>query len=144
MKKSKAGFTLIELVVAMAAAAIVIAAAGSVLLLGLRVENRSRDTARDRQTVNTVLSVTEEVAAEGELRRIERNGESWQLILDSGEILLEYRAEDGELLMGGSVLMDELLAASVSVDGKLLTVEIETLQESYSTAIYCRVGDIVG
>jgi prepilin-type N-terminal cleavage/methylation domain-containing protein len=53
--KQNAGFTLIELVVAMAMAVIVTAAATSVLLMGLRVNRQTGDTATQQMTVRSVI-----------------------------------------------------------------------------------------
>jgi prepilin-type N-terminal cleavage/methylation domain-containing protein len=57
------GFTLVELIVAMAMAVIVTAAAPSVLLLGLRVNRQTADTASQQITVRTLLTTVENSAS---------------------------------------------------------------------------------
>jgi len=142
VKKSNAGFTLIELIAAIAAVAVLLAASAGFMLQSMRMEQRSRDTAQRQQTVRTVLAMVEKLAVGGDIRSIENIGNSWVLYSEENQPLLQYLEVDGSLRAGGSVLMGELKSASAEMDGKLFTISIETEYGEYKTSVYCRFGDI--
>lgn len=143
MKSSSPGFTLVELIVAIAAGAIVTAAALTFLLLGTRMEHRSFDISENQQAVRIVLSLTEEMAVNGDIRRIENSVEGWVLYSAENKPLLQYLSTDGSLLMGNTLLMRNLKSATATLDAgnhKLFTLTLATEDSSYSTTVYCRNG----
>lgn len=144
MKKSSPGFTLIELIVALAASAIIFAAALTFLLLGTRMEKHSFSIADNQQTVRIVLATAEKMAVNGNISRIEQVGESWVLYSDENRPLLQYLSADGTLLAGDNILMSNLHSATTGFDAanNLFTLTLATEYDTYSTTVYCRNGEI--
>ena len=146
MKRNNSGFTMIELLVTIAVSFIVLSAAATLLLLGLRVHKTTQKEAEEQQTVRIVLSALEELSASGKIYRVEPLSDGWQLQgKDSsgaaGAVLLRYN--NGKLRSGGSsgqILLDNLSAAQVDLDGSLVTFTFSTAAHSYSTSVFCRTG----
>ena len=146
MKRNNSGFTMIELLVTIAVSFIVLSAAATLLLLGLRVHKTTQKEAEEQQTVRIVLSALEELSASGKIYRVEPLSDGWQLQgKDShgaaGAVLLRYN--NGKLRSGGSsgqILLDNLSAAQVDLDGTLVTFTFSTAAHSYSTSVFCRTG----
>ena len=146
MKKSSPGFTMLELIVAIAVGAIVMAAALSFLLLGTRMERRSMDTAENQQTARIVLTMTEKMAISGDIKKVDKIGESWVLYSEDNKPLLQYLSADGSLRLGDSILMRNLQGATATFDEnnpKLFTLTLTTEYDSFSITVYCRNGEIV-
>jgi len=142
MRKSSGGFTLIELVAAIAVSALVMLAASGFMLLGLRVQNRSNDMISEQQTVDIVFDIVAELAAGGDIVSAVESGGNLSLYDRDGDLLLEYAAGTESLAMGGSVLLEDVKSARVRVEDKLFTLTVETGRESYETTVYCRVGTV--
>lgn len=153
MKRNNSGFTMVELLVTVAVSSIVLAAAASLILLGLRVHQTTQKEAGEQQTVRIVLSALEDLSASGKIYRVEPLSDGWQLqgkTADgaAGAVLLRYN--NGKLRSGGSgdqVLLDNLRGAQVILDGSLVTFTFATAAHRYSTSVFCRtgiVGDSVG
>ena len=153
MKRNNSGFTMVELLVTVAVSSIVLAAAASLMLLGLRVHQTTQKEAGEQQTVRIVLSALEDLSASGKIYRVEPLSDGWQLqgkTADGtpGAVLLRYNS--GTLTSGTSgdqVLLDNLRGARVDLDGSLVTFTFATAAHSYSTSVFCRTeieGDIVG
>ena len=146
MKRNNSGFTMIELLVTIAVSFIVLSAAATLLLLGLRVHKTTQKEAEEQQTVRIVLSALEELSASGKIYRVEPLSDGWQLQgKDShgaaGAVLLRYN--NGKLRSGGSsgqILLDNLRGAQVDLDGSLVTFTFSTAAHSYSTSVFCRTG----
>ena len=146
MKRNNSGFTMVELLVTIAVSFIVLSAAATLLLLGLRVHKTTQKEAEEQQTVRIVLSALEELSASGKIYRVEPLSDGWQLQgKDSsgaaGAVLLRYN--NGKLRSGGSsgqILLDNLSAAQVDLDGSLVTFTFSTAAHSYSTSVFCRTG----
>lgn len=149
MKRNNDGFTLVELLVTIAASSIVMLAAASLLMLGVRVQRAAQEDAGEQQMVRIVLTMLENISASGRIYRVEPLSDGWQLLgkdADAddkpGPVLLRYGS--GELTSGNSgenVLLDGLRAARVELDdGGLLTFTFQTEAHSYSTSIFCRTG----
>ena len=146
MKRNNSGFTMVELLVTVAVSSIVLAAAASLMLLGLRVHQTTQKEAGEQQTVRIVLSALEDLSASGKIYRVEPLSDGWQLQgKDSngnpGAVLLRYNS--GKLTSGTSgdqVLMDNLRGAQVILDGNLVTFTFATAAHSYSTSVFCRTG----
>lgn len=146
MKRNNSGFTMVELLVTVAVSSIVLAAAASLMLLGLRVHQTTQKEAGEQQTVRIVLSALEDLSASGKIYRVEPLSDGWQLqgkTADgkSGAVLLRYN--NGKLRSGGSgdqVLLDNLRGAQVIMDGNLVTFTFATAAHRYSTSVFCRTG----
>ena len=150
MRKNN-GFTLVELLVVIAVSSTVLLAAASLMLMGVRIGGAAREEAGEQQTVRTVFSVMEEMAASGDIYRVEPLSDGWQLRgrdSDGGPGAELLRYEDGSLYLGGAVLLDGLRGAGVEVPGDsgLLTFTFQTAEDTYSASVYCRtsvLGDSV-
>ena len=146
MKRNNSGFTMVELLVTVAVSSIVLAAAASLMLLGLRVHQTTQKEAGEQQTVRIVLSALEDLSASGKIYRVEPLSDGWQLqgkTADGtpGAVLLRYNS--GKLRSGTSgdqVLLDNLRGARVDLDGSLVTFTFSTAAHSYSTSVFCRTG----
>ena len=146
MKRNNSGFTMVELLVTVAVSSIVLAAAASLMLLGLRVHQTTQKEAGEQQTVRIVLSALEDLSASGKIYRVEPFSDGWRLLGKtadgkSGAVLLRYN--NGKLRSGGSgdqVLLDNLRGARVDLDGSLVTFTFATAAHSYSTSVFCRTG----
>lgn len=146
MKRNNSGFTMVELLVTVAVSSIVLAAAASLMLLGLRVHQTTQKEAGEQQTVRIVLSALEDLSANGKIYRVEPLSDGWQLQgKDSngaaGAVLLRYNS--GKLTSGTSgdqVLLDNLRGAQVILDGSLVTFTFATAAHRYSTSVFCRTG----
>lgn len=146
MKRNNSGFTMVELLVTIAVSSIVLAAAASLMLLGLRVHQTTQKEAGEQQTVRIVLSALEDLSASGKIYRVEPLSDGWQLqgkTADgaAGAVLLRYNS--GKLTSGTSgdqVLLDNLRGAQVILDGSLVTFTFATAAHRYSTSVFCRTG----
>lgn len=146
MKRNNSGFTMVELLVTVAVSSIVLAAAASLMLLGLRVHQTTQKEAGEQQTVRIVLSALEDLSASGKIYRVEQLSDGWQLqgkTADgkSGAVLLRYKS--GKLTSGTSgdqVLLDNLRGARVDLNGSLVTFTFATAAHRYSTSVFCRTG----
>lgn len=146
MKRNNSGFTMVELLVTVAVSSIVLAAAASLMLLGLRVHQTTQKEAGEQQTVRIVLSALEDLSASGKIYRVEPLSDGWQLqgkTADGtpGAVLLRYNS--GTLTSGtrgDQVLLDNLRGARVDLDGSLVTFTFATTAHSYSTSVFCRTG----
>lgn len=148
------GFTLVELIVAMAMAVIVTAAATSVLLLGLRVNRQTVDTANQQITVSTLLSTVEKIISEGNVSDIEMSTESWCIRDKENKPLLSYfytEEEKGTVYVGDYRLLDDndpatnatpiltgLLSSYVEMYDGLFTIHVETKEGIFSSSVLCR------
>lgn len=146
MKRNNSGFTMVELLVTVAVSSIVLAAAASLMLLGLRVHQTTQKEAGEQQTVRIVLSALEDLSASGKIYRVEPLPDGWQLLGKTadgtpGAVLLRYKS--GKLTSGTSgdqVLLDNLRGAQVDLDGSLVTFTFATAAHRYSTSVFCRTG----
>lgn len=146
MKRNNSGFTMVELLVTVAVSSIVLAAAASLMLLGLRVHQTTQKEAGEQQTVRIVLSALEDLSASGKISRVEPFSDGWRLLGKTadgtpGAVLLRYNS--GTLTSGTSgdqVLLDNLRGAQVILDGSLVTFTFATAAHSYSTSVFCRTG----
>ena len=146
MKRNNSGFTMVELLVTVAVSSIVLAAAASLMLLGLRVHQTTQKEAGEQQTVRIVLSALEDLSASGKIYRVEPLSDGWRLLGKTadgkpGAVLLRYNS--GKLTSGGSgdqVLLDNLRGAQVILDDSLVTFTFATAAHRYSTSVFCRTG----
>ena len=145
MKRNE-GFTLIELVVTLVAAALVTFAAASLLLMGTRIQHASNDDMSEQQTVRIVLTLLEDMAGSGDIGKISHTYGGWKLHeRGSAKVLFEYVAEDQTVYQGDAANAAPLLIglnnAGVTMDGKLMTLSFDTDRgDRYKTQVYCRIG----
>ena len=145
MKRNE-GFTLIELVVTLVAAALVTFAAASLLLMGTRIQHASNDDMSEQQTVRIVLTLLEDMAGSGDIGKISHTYGGWKLHeRGSAKVLFEYVAEDQTVYQGDAAnaapLLTGLNNAGVTMDGKLMTLSFDTDRgDRYKTQVYCRIG----
>ncbi|MDO4314220.1 MAG: CHAP domain-containing protein [Oscillospiraceae bacterium] len=142
MKRNNDGFTLVELLVIIAASSIVMLAAASLLMLGVRVQRAAQEDAGEQQTVRIVLSALENLSASGKIKNIDQTDANGWAIYGDDSALLRYWADEKALRAGddpdGAVLVDGLQSANVQLVGSLLTFTFGTENHNYSTSVYCR------
>ena len=140
MKRNE-GFTLVELLVAFAVGAVVVLAATSVLLLGLRFNAISGGTAQRQNTTRILMTVFENLATEQQITKVTYTSDSWDIIGSTGT-LLSYEADEQTIYSGNdtnkSVLVEDVIASYVKLEGSLLSFHVETKDGSYSSSVYCR------
>jgi len=148
--KRNAGFTLVELIVGIAVASIVTAAATTLLLMGLRMNKASSDTATRQNTARIVLTVLEDLAAEkgivvsGSVNPEENNPKSWAVKNKiNSEVLFSYNVDSKAIYLNDSVtpIMTEVDEAFAYVKEKdFLELTIKLKEETYKVSVYCRLG----
>lgn len=148
MKRSTAGFTLVELLIVILCSSIVTFAAMSFLLMGMRMTGESNDTAGQQQTARILLTMVENLAGSGELTVPQPQDDSGWTIkssADSSKTILCYSSQDKKITSGGgTVLMDGVEAAAVAQekqqdDTYLLKFSFQTEKGTYATSVYCRL-----
>ena len=141
MKRNE-GFTLVELLVAMVVGSIVTLAATSVLLLGLRYNATS--IAQRQNTTRIIMSLLEGVASEGQIKGVESKLDSWSVVGKDDFSILSYNALTRTIHTGESEqpILEGVHASHVVLEGKILTLYIETEDGTYSSSIYCRMSQI--
>lgn len=145
MRKCNDGFTLVELVVVILVGSIVTLAGTTVLLLGLRMNKSSTDTATRQNTARIVMTVLEDLAAEENIT-IEGT-DSWKVKNNDETVLFSYK--DSSIYAGdfesasASPLMTGIDSASVKWDennSDLLVISITIADETYTSSVYCRLA----
>lgn len=142
------GFTMVELVIAMATGTLVFFAASLILLLGLRINNMTTGTIIRQNTTTTVLTVLERMASEGTITSVVADGDSWE-ILNSDKVVFSYDSErkaiftgkafDFETIVDGNPIMVDVYASHAVIDENgVLTLAIQTEDGSYQSSVYCR------
>lgn len=148
IKNDQAGLTLVELLVTIVVASIVTLSACTMLLFGLRINNQSTKTSRGQNTVQVLMEALEDVAAEAQDLNVVSNPDSWEI--RAGEkVLFSYVSKTQTIYTGkaidngveiGTPFLKGIFASSVTYTGQLLTIDVQTEQDNYSTSIYCRMG----
>lgn len=135
------GFTLVELMVTIVVGSLITLAATTVLLLGLRVNNQSTHTVIQQNTARVVLTMLENLAAEGEISKIEAEPDSWRVIGADENVILSYSDELDTIYAGNTPILENVIASFVTVIGEdenVLNFAIETDEGSYDSSVYCR------
>ena len=147
--RKNGGFTLMELLVTIVTASIVTLAATTILLLGIRINRQSIDTASRQTTTRILLTTLEKLATEGTIEKIQSEPDSWQVIGEDDKVLLSFDSFDQKVYTGpadgseGAVLMEEVYASHIFLaDNGLLEISVETEEGSYYSAVYCRANVI--
>lgn len=147
------GFTLVELIIAIATGSLVFFAASVLLLLGLRINNMTTGTSIRQNTANTVLTVLERMASEGKITKVISEGDSWE-IMNSESVMFSYSSVNQAIYTGkafnhtensidGNPIMVDVYASHAVIDENgVLTLAIETQDGTYQSAVYCRTLDL--
>lgn len=153
--KQNGGFTLVELLVAMATGVLIFMAASTILLLGLRINNLTTGTIIRQNTTSTMMKLLDRLATEGKIVDVEGNEESWTIYSKrEGDVetrgVIIYNSETGEICTGTATnnqviwdnnnpFMQGIVDSKVTIDEKgLLTLEVETEDGEYRSSVYCR------
>lgn len=159
--KQNGGFTLVELVVAMATGVLIFMAASTILLLGLRINNLTTGTIIRQNTTSTMMKLLDRLATEGKIIEVESDGDSWEIYTERegesdirGVITFDSltqeictgTAENGEIIWDkNNPFMKGVYASHVVIaDNGVLTVAVETEDGSYQSSIFCRTLALPG
>lgn len=160
MKRNQ-GYTLVELLVSIAVGSLVTLAATTVLLLGLRIHNRSTATVIRQNTARVVLTMLENLAAEGDITSIEvdeNNADpdapkSWRIRNAENVILASFDADKAAIYAGipyrdpdgngepvaATPILENVSDSTIGLDTNgVLTVSVTTEDGTYESKIYCR------
>lgn len=150
-QKHNSGFTLVELVIAMATGTLVFIAASTLLLLGLRINNLTTATTIQQNDVRTIITMMERLASDGKISKVTYDGDSWN-IETSSNTAIKYDANAQALLVGNfdaegkaitTPILKNVYASHAVLDEKqVLTFAVETDQGSYRSSVYCRMASI--
>ena len=153
--KENGGFTLLELVIAMATGVLIFMAASTILLLGLRINNLTTGTIIRQNTTSTMMKLLDRLATEGKIDQVISDGDSWEIYLKrEGETVtrgvINFKSETQEICTGtangddiiwdtNNPFMKGVYASNLVIDDKgVLTLAVETEDGSYSSSIFCR------
>ena len=125
-QSSRAGFTLIELLVSIVAATLVMAAAVTLLLMGIRLGAFGGGAAQRQSSVRTIQTLL----SEKEILEVRAEDSLWEIIASDGENEYTLLSFDGSnICTAGSPLLSDVEEATLAVtDGttrKLLTLTVK-------------------
>jgi len=136
MMKRNEGFTLVELIVAIAISTMVVAAASALLILGLRISTRSSKLAVQQNVTHMVLNVMGDIIAEEADQVTE--GSPWTVKNNSDEEIVSYK--NSAIYLRGTELLKNVETSTADLEGNLLTITIDLSEgPSYTTSVYCRL-----
>ena len=141
MKRNQDGFTLVEMMVTIVIGSLVTLAATTVLLLGLRINNRSTQTVTRQNTARVVITMLENLVQGDDIASIDVDMSSWTIKGEDDQVLAKYVAVDGAIYTGGSdaPILENVLASNIVIsENKVLTFSLETEDGSYNSSVYCR------
>ena len=144
MKRNE-GFTLVELIVSIAIASLIMMAATSTMLLGLRINAQTTKNIQSQNATDMLMQVLQRAAEETitiyEDKVNDKVVKTTIKIPDNSEFIV-YNHGTPELLLNGSVFMKEVtdFEAVLSENNSLLTVTIETNGKKYTSSVYCRLN----
>ena len=139
MRKNNQGVTLVELLVGIAIGSLVTIAATTVILLGLRLNRQSMDTAGKQNTARILLTAMEDLASDGSIKGIHLNHEDWQVIGQNENVIYSYDAENRVIYTGeGAAFMKDVLSSYLEYEDGLLTLSVETEKGIFNSTVYCR------
>lgn len=144
MKRNQ-GFTLIELLVTILSATLVIAAASTVFLVGLRLNRESTDTAKQQSTANIVMNSLSELAAEkcADIDISVVDSGIWKVlgvVEDDGSQAVLFSSNGSEILLGTAPVMT-IKDTEISLQKQLLTIQITMEDDTeYVTSVFCRLA----
>ena len=141
MKRSRGGFTLIEMVAAVAASAFVFAAGTILVVSSMRMQKQILNDASRVSDARVVLTMIENLASDGNIAPPVHTGDDITIYNTGGTPVISYK--DTNIYAGDSTtnppLMENVKNFTATVDGLLLKVEItDSNDETFSTSVYCR------
>ena len=137
--RKNGGFTLVELVISIAVASLVTMAATTVLMLALRVNRQTADTATQQYTVRSLLTAVENAAMDGIIKSVKTDHLNyWELCNDEGDVIFRYSAFDKEITVNGTAVLKGIQASNATLEVNLLNIVLVTQEGSFDTSIYCR------
>ncbi len=149
MKRNNQGFTLVELLVATLIGTLVMAAATTVILLGIRINHKANDTAKNQFTTRTLMTLLEDLSGEGKITHVITTTEGWEIKVSDGtpdgRVALAYDTATQAIYTGdkttGTPVMQGVYASYVTLDktNKLLTFSMESVQGIFASTLNCRV-----
>lgn len=158
MKKrihSEAGFTLVELLVATLIGTLVMGAAVTVMLLGMRINNQATQTAQNQFTTRIVMDLLEDLASEGSISGVNIAEDGWKILGEDQtdqngnpvkKVVLMFDSAEQTIYTGekSAAVLKGVYASHVSFDSSgLLTFSIETAEGNYNSSVYCRTMSYV-
>ena len=168
--KKNDGLTLVELMISIAIGSMILLTTSSVLLLGLRIHHKTTETVTQQYTARTVITLLENLAAEGSFdgvkreangswkigKKVKRNDEQ-QIKNDIGEatinvvelenVVLSYDAITQAVYVGDftdnqTPILEQIIASYIVFNDRVLTISIQDYDQTYTSAIYCRLAEI--
>ncbi len=150
MKRNNQGFTLVELLVATLIGTLVMAAATTVILLGIRINHKANDTAKNQFTTRTLMALLEDLSSEGKITDVITTTEGWEIMVQGETVgekrtALSYHTATQAIYTGdkttGTPVMQGVYASYVTLDktNKLLTFSMESVQGIFASTLNCRV-----
>lgn len=145
MIKKNEGFTLIELVVAMAASVTVMAAAFTVLMFGTRVEAQTTDIISDRQSVTLQMANLDSLVQNSEISKVEILADDWTLYSkgedDKDVEVMSYDADTQLLKCASGFEMSDIRATiELNDSNTLLKLTVKTNDGlEYSVSARCHM-----
>lgn len=145
MKRSKRGFTLVEMVVAMAASSIVVLAGMSFVTVCLRIQGSTYTEVSRQDTARVALTLVETMAGRGELKELPETKDDGDVVIKKdSKIVLYYDKDSNTIYVGGdkdsgTPLMQNA-ELDVLVNDRLLTVTLTDRKddEQYTATVFCR------
>lgn len=129
------GFTLIELIVAIAIGTLVTAAATALLLMGLRIYTRTTQKGLRQNEVRLAITVMENLISEAPGVQVDEN----EAIRCTDGLVVE--CVNGAIVTGaGAQILDEVTSFDASNVAGLVTVQFVTDGETYTFCVYTRVA----
>lgn len=144
MKRSRGGFTLIEMVAAVAASAFVFAAGTILVVSSMRMQKQILSDASRVSDARVVLTMIENLASDGAIAPPVHNGDNVEIKNTStpSTTVLKYDVIKKTIYAGennDTPLMEDVKNFTATVDGLLLKVKItDSNDEEFSTSVYCR------
>lgn len=124
------GFTLMELLLSIAVGALVTVAATTVLLLGLRMGSRSRQTVTQQNTARVVMTMLENLASDSNLKMVITGTDEWYICSTANKV------SDGELTAENSVIaaftVDEDGKGTIHTGGEVITTDDGSGTKTYA------------
>lgn len=131
---------------------LIMLAASTVLLLGLRINHKTTEAVTQQYTARTVLAVLEKMASEGSITDIKPEVDgSWKLYGESEtEAVFSYSAARKQIFTGdyskasATPMLENVVASYLVQDEEtgVLTISLEDFEQTYSSSVYCRMEEI--
>ena len=138
MLKRNEGFTLVELLVTIVVGTLITAAATTLLLTGMRINNRSNELAIQQNTTRMLMEVMAEIAAE-EGNKADEGVDAWSIMDKDKKNVVSCKNKT--IYLRETPLLENVEKSEMKVEPdhkQLVTVSITVDGREYSVSIYCR------